>query len=103
VRRFLGGTLSPATIGAALEQAQQLVEQRRSEAISPRRFLKLLASCELLIIDELWFVPLSKVGAETWFEIFSLNYERGGTMVTSNLPSTKGPRCWAPSVSLALY
>jgi hypothetical protein len=33
VRRFLGGTLSPATIGAVLEQAQQQVEQRRSEAI----------------------------------------------------------------------
>jgi transposase-like protein len=38
VRRFLGGTLSPATIGAVLEQAQQQVEQRRSEAIPPRRY-----------------------------------------------------------------
>ena len=38
VRRFLGGTLSPATIGAVLEQAQQQVEQRRGEAIAPRRY-----------------------------------------------------------------
>jgi putative transposase len=38
VRRFLGGTLSPATIGAVLEQAQQQVEQRRSAAIAPRRY-----------------------------------------------------------------
>jgi transposase-like protein len=38
VRRFLGGTLSPATIGAVLEQAQQQVEQRRSEEIAPRRY-----------------------------------------------------------------
>lgn len=38
VRRFLGGTLSPATIGAVLEQAQQQVEQRRSEGIVPRRY-----------------------------------------------------------------
>ncbi len=38
VRRFLGGTLSPATIGAVLEQAQQQVEQRRSEPIPPRRY-----------------------------------------------------------------
>ncbi len=37
VRRFLGGTLSPATIGAVLEQAQQQIEQRRSEPIPPRR------------------------------------------------------------------
>ncbi|MGB8493543.1 MAG: transposase [Candidatus Acidiferrum sp.] len=38
VRRFLGGTLSPATIGAVLEQAQQQVAQRRSEAIPPGRY-----------------------------------------------------------------
>ena len=38
VRRFLGGTLSPATIGAVLEQAQQQVEQRRREPIPPGRY-----------------------------------------------------------------
>jgi len=38
VRRFLGGTLSPATIGAVLEQAQQQVQQRRSEAIPRGRY-----------------------------------------------------------------
>lgn len=38
VRRFLGGTLSPATIGAVLEHAQQQVEQRRREAIPARRY-----------------------------------------------------------------
>jgi len=38
VGRFLGGRLSPATIGAVLEQAQQRVEQRRNEAIPPRRY-----------------------------------------------------------------
>lgn len=34
VGRFLGGRLSPATIGAVLEQAQEQVEQRRSGAIA---------------------------------------------------------------------
>jgi putative transposase len=38
VRRFLGGTLSPATIGAVLQQAQQQVELRRSEPIPPKRY-----------------------------------------------------------------
>jgi putative transposase len=38
VRRFLGGTLSPATIGAVLEQAQEQVQKRRSEPIPPRRY-----------------------------------------------------------------
>ena len=45
-----------------------------------------LASSKLLIIDELGFVPLSKTGAELPFVIFSQRYERGSTLVTSNLP-----------------
>ena len=32
------------------------------------------------------FVPLSKSGAELLFEVFSQRYERGSTLVTSNLP-----------------
>jgi DNA replication protein DnaC len=31
-------------------------------------------------------VPLSKTGAELLFEMLSQRYERGSTMVTSNLP-----------------
>lgn len=38
VQRFLGGRLSPATIGAVLEQAQQQVQQRRSEPIPWGRY-----------------------------------------------------------------
>ena len=40
----------------------------------------------LLIIDELRFVPLSRTGEELLFEVFSQRYERGSTMVTTNLP-----------------
>jgi len=45
-----------------------------------------MASYELLLVDELGFVPLSKTGAELLFEVFSQRYERGSTLVTSNLP-----------------
>jgi DNA replication protein DnaC len=45
-----------------------------------------MASYEPLIVDELGFVPLSKSGAELLFEVFSQRYERGATLVTSNLP-----------------
>jgi len=31
-------------------------------------------------------VPLSQTGAELLFEVFSQRYERGATIVTSNLP-----------------
>jgi DNA replication protein DnaC len=50
------------------------------------RFQKQVASYELLIVDELGFVPLSKTGAELLFEMLSQRYERGSTLLTSNLP-----------------
>ena len=59
------------------------------EARDERRLLRLqkqLATVELLIIDELGFVPLSKTGAELLFELISQRYERGATVITSNLP-----------------
>ena len=59
------------------------------EAQDEKRLLRLqrqLAGYELLIIDELGFVPLSKTGAELLFELISQRYERGATIVTSNLP-----------------
>lgn len=70
------------TTAAAL--VSQLLEAR-----DERRLLKLqrdLASAKLLIIDELGYVPLSSTGAELLFETFSQRYERGSTIVTSNLP-----------------
>ena len=59
------------------------------EARDERRLLNLqrkLARLKLLIIDELGFVPLSKIGAELLFEVFSQRYERGSILATSNLP-----------------
>jgi hypothetical protein len=41
---------------------------------------------DLLIIDELGFVPLSKTCAELLFELISQRYERVATLITSGLP-----------------
>ena len=59
------------------------------EARDEKRLLRLqrqLAGYKLLIIDELGYVPLSQTGAELLFDVFSQRYERGSTVVTSNLP-----------------
>ena len=59
------------------------------EARDERRLLRLqkqMVTCKLLIIDELGFVPLSKTGVELLFELISQRYERGATLITSNLP-----------------
>ena len=59
------------------------------EARDERRLLNLqrqLSRLNLLIIDELDFVPLSRTGAELLFEVISQRYERGSILVTTNLP-----------------
>ena len=70
------------TTAAAL--VHELMEARDEKRLL--RLQKQLARYNLLIVDELGFVPLSKTGAELLFEIFSQRYERGATFVTSNLP-----------------
>lgn len=68
----------------AASLVHELIEARDDKQLL--RFQKRLAKLKLLIIDELGFVPLSKTGAELLFEVFSQRYERGSTLVTSNLP-----------------
>jgi DNA replication protein DnaC len=70
------------TTAAAL--VHELIEARDEKKLL--RFQKQIASYELLIVDELGFVPLSKTGAELLFEMLSQRYERRSTLVTSNLP-----------------
>ena len=62
----------------------ELIEARDEKRLL--RFQRSLARYELLILDELGFVPLSKAGAEMLFEVLSQRYERASTLVTSNLP-----------------
>jgi DNA replication protein DnaC len=68
----------------AASLARELIEAKDERRLM--RFQKMLSSFELLIIDELGFVPLSKTGAELLFEVFSRRYERSSTLVASNLP-----------------
>ena len=44
-----------------------------------------MAAYQLLIIDKLGFVPFSKTAAELRFGPISQRYERGATLITSNL------------------
>ena len=59
------------------------------EAREERQLLRLrtqLAKQDLLILDELGYVPASKAGAELLFDIISTAYERQSLIVTTNLP-----------------
>jgi DNA replication protein DnaC len=68
----------------AASLVHELIEAKDEKRLL--RYQKQLAGYQLLIVDELGFVPLSKSGAELLFEIFSQRYERSSTLVTSNLP-----------------
>ena len=59
------------------------------EAREERQLLRMknqLAKLDLLILDELGYVPASKPGAELLFDIVSTAYERTSLIVTTNLP-----------------
>lgn len=61
-----------------------LLEKREERQLE--RFYKYLERHHLLVLDELGYVPFSKVGAELLFEVVSRAYERLSLMVTTNLP-----------------
>ena len=74
-------TISFTTAAALVNELMEARDERRL-----LRVQKQMANAKLLIIDELGFVPLSKTGAELLFELISQRYERGATLITSNLP-----------------
>jgi DNA replication protein DnaC len=62
----------------------QLTEAREEKQLE--RILKFLQRHDLLVLDELGYVPFSKLGAELLFEVVSRAYERLSLIVTTNLP-----------------
>lgn len=67
-----------ATLAAELQAAQDEHQLHRYLA----RFEKL----DLVILDELGYLPLGQSGAELLFQAISVRHERGSLAITSNLP-----------------
>ncbi len=61
-----------------------MLEQRDNHDL--QRFMKQLERLDLLILDELGYVPFSKTGSELLFDVVSRAYERTSLIVTTNLP-----------------
>jgi DNA replication protein DnaC len=62
----------------------QLLEQRETRTL--QRLYKQLERLDVLLLDELGYVPFSKAGAELLFDVVSRAYERTSLIVTTNLP-----------------
>jgi DNA replication protein DnaC len=66
------------------ELVTQLMEAREERQLL--RLKSQLAKLDLLVLDELGYVPASKLGAELLFDVISTAYERQSLIVTTNLP-----------------
>jgi DNA replication protein DnaC len=68
------------TINALIAaQAQGRLRQELARYLKP----------SLLILDELGYLPVDKLGSDLLFQIISQRYERGSTLITSNCPYKK--------------
>jgi DNA replication protein DnaC len=67
----------------ATDLVTQLVECREERRL--QRLQKQLQRLDLLVIDELGYVPFSKAGAELLFEVIGQAYEHHSLMVSTNL------------------
>lgn len=67
----------------AADLVRQLIEARDERELG--LFQRRLQRVDLLIVDELGFVPFDRTGGEILFHILADRYERRSTMVTTNL------------------
>jgi DNA replication protein DnaC len=72
----------------------ELLERREEKQLA--KFHRQLARLNLIVLDELGYVPFTKAGAELLFEVVSKAYERTSLMVTTNFPLKIGWKSWVP-------
>jgi DNA replication protein DnaC len=63
--------------------ANELIEARGEKELG--RLISRYARYELVIVDELGYLPFSKEGAELLFQVLAERHERGSVIITTNL------------------
>jgi DNA replication protein DnaC len=76
-----GYSVAFTSAAALVHELMEARDERRLRALQ-----KHLNTVKLLIVEELGYAPFTAIGSELLFEVFSQRYERGATLVTSNLP-----------------
>lgn len=61
----------------------ELIEARQERAL--QRLVQKYVRYDLLILDELGYIPFSKEGSELLFQVLAERHERGSVMITTNL------------------
>lgn len=62
--------------------------------------LKKYTRPELLLMDELGYLPIDKFGADCLFQVISTRYEKACTIITTNKPYKKWPELFANDTTL---
>lgn len=72
---------------SAVELVEELLLANQEHKLGQmeKRWLKF----DLIIVDELGYVPFTKVGSELLFQFFASRYERASVMITTNLEFTE--------------
>jgi DNA replication protein DnaC len=68
-------------------------EAREERVVS--RLESSLRKLDVIVIDELGYLPIDQAGAESLFGFFSLCYEQVSVIVTTNLPFAQWPQTFA--------
>ena len=76
------------TTAAAL--VNHLVEAQREQSLT--RMLARWSRVELIVVDELGYVPLAEVAAELLFQVIAERAEKAAVIVTTNLPFSEWPQ-----------
>jgi len=61
----------------------ELIEARQEKAL--QRLIQRYIRYDLLILDELGYIPFSKEGSELLFQVLAERHEKGSVMITTNL------------------
>jgi DNA replication protein DnaC len=61
----------------------ELVEAREERAL--QRLIQKVVRCDLLVLDELGYIPFSKEGSALLFQVLAERNEKGSVIITSNL------------------
>jgi len=72
----------PVLFTSAIDIVNNLVEAAARKALSSA--IRRYAYPKLLVVDELGYLPLDKVGAEMLFQVFCARYEQASTIITTN-------------------
>jgi DNA replication protein DnaC len=77
----------------------ELIEARQERTL--QRLLQKYSRYDLLILDELGYIPFSKEGSELLFQVLAERHEKGSVMITTNLGFADWTRVFGDPVMTA--